>query len=81
MRRSAVHEHQRRLAPNSSRNHQPTNGAMASSEIPQVTAAIVRAVRTRSPASSARARWCSVGHSQELILSITPYSRQGGPAR
>ena len=43
------------LAPNRSRNHQPTNGAMASSEIPQVAPAMVRAVRTRAFASSARA--------------------------
>jgi hypothetical protein len=36
-----------------------------------VAPAIVRAVRTRALASRARALWCSVGHSQELILSIT----------
>ena len=43
--------------------------------------AIVRAVRTRALASSARALWCSVGHSQELILSITPLTRQRGLRR
>ena len=75
MRRSAVNS-TAALAANSRRNHQPTNGAMASSEMPHVAPAIVRAVRTRAFASSARALWCSVGHSQELILSITVLTRQ-----
>jgi hypothetical protein len=60
------------LVANSRRNHQPMKGAIASRESPQVPVAIVRAVRTRAFASSARALWCSVGHSQELILSIPP---------
>ena len=76
IRRSAVNS-TAALAPNSRRNHQPTNDAMASREIPHVAPAIVRAVRTRALASSARALWCSVGHSQELILSITLLTRQG----
>ena len=60
------------VAPNSSRYHQLRNGAVATTAIPHVRPASVRALRTRSPASSARARCSSVGHSQELILSIPP---------
>jgi NAD-dependent dihydropyrimidine dehydrogenase PreA subunit len=65
-------------APNRVRNHQPTKGATASRAIPQVPAARERAFRTRSLASSARALWCSVGHSQEQILSINPLVGSGG---
>src|SRR5215217_683748 len=53
---------------------------MAKRAIPHAIAATVRAARTRAPASRARMRCCSVGHSQVLIRSITHLHRQHPPS-